>query len=858
MDSERINILMVEDDPGAYRLVKIILAESPQPVEFVIEPAGTLTEGLKLLAEQNFDLVLLDLVLPDSEGLETIDSIHKDSPHIPIVVLTGLSDEEVGVEAIKRGASDYLVKGKFFRDVLVRTIRYSLERKEVERKLQLATDKYRMIFENSAVGIMLADEQERLVSWNEYCEILLGMDKDDLYLKPVSSLYPDEEWDKIRSHNIRQKGTQEYLETRVIKKSGEIINVEISLSILKDTKGRTTGSIGVVRDITERKRTEESLKVAKEQAESAWAELEQVNLQLEASVEQAKLMTQEAVRANQAKSQFLANMSHEIRTPMNGILGMLELALDESISDKVADCLRTAKLSADTLLAVIDDILDISKIEAGKVSIEIIDCSLKQLLADIDDLMRPQAEQKGIEFSIYIDAPVPEKIRTDPTRLRQCLLNLIGNAIKFTDTGYVRLYLDRQGDENNTSIRFDVEDTGLGIEPDKQKLIFDSFTQADCSTTRKFGGTGLGLTITKNLSKLLGGSVSLASRPGKGSTFSLIIPAGVYTGTKPLMTEFNKKDARSEEQSEDSIRFTGQVLVAEDDTINQKTILAILKKVGLQAVIAKNGGEAVEKAIQGDFDLILMDMHMPVMNGYEATKMLRKKGFTKPIIALTASVMKSDADKCIAAGCDHYLSKPVDRRKLFETLSKYLSPAGSESQEQEVKDQSSHMEYENIDIVKDEVDRMSEFVSGGQGEQQTTTAEQQPVIMDEQKNSPKQDIIDWPEFKDRIGDEQMIQEIVSIFLDDNSKRLELLIEAQKVSNLQDVQDLSHSIKGSAFTLAAKPLSEAAHQLEVAAKEGNHEPTESLLAEVQRQFDDLKTLLSKPDWMQSMEVATGCT
>ncbi len=205
--------------------------------------------------------------------------------------------------------------------------------------------------------------------------------------------------------------------------------------------------------------------------------------------------------------------------------------MDEPLDDKVTDYLQTAKLSADTLLAIIDDILDISKIEAGKICIEIIDCSLKQLLCDIDALMRPQAEQKGIELTISIDTPVPEQIRTDPTRLRQCLLNLVVNAVKFTDSGYVRVHVNGQ---DSTAIRLDVEDTGIGIELDKQKLIFEAFTQADNTTTRKFGGTGLGLVITKNLAKLLGGTISLDSRPGEGSTFSLTIGAGVDVGKGPM------------------------------------------------------------------------------------------------------------------------------------------------------------------------------------------------------------------------------------------------------------------------------------------------------------------------------------
>lgn len=843
MNAEKINILMVDDDPGAHRLIKLILAEAKQPMEFVIEPAGSLAEGVDALAKRSFDLVLLDLALPDSGGLKTVDRMYKACPHIPIVVLTGLADEETGIQAIKKGASDYLIKGKFFKDMLVRTIRYALERKEVEQQLRQSEERLRVIMDNIQAGIVLVDPQTcTIVDANPAAVQMIGDATDKIVGSACrNSICP--EWNgQCPITDLKQDVDVNNAEHQLVRADGT------KLPILKTAIPVVLGGRKYILDsfvdITDRKRTEESLKIAKEQAESAWAELEQLNLQLEASVERANLMTQEAVMANQAKSQFLANMSHEIRTPMNGVLGMLELALDEQLNDKVTDYLRIAKSSADTLLAIIDDILDISKIEAGKISMEIIDCSLKQLLADIDTLMRPQAEQKGVEFTISIDTPVPEQIRTDPTRLRQCLLNLVGNAIKFTDTGYVHTHITAQGDKDSATIRFDVEDTGVGIEPDKQKLIFEAFTQADYSTTRKFGGTGLGLVITRNLIKLLGGTISLTSRPGKGSTFSLIVPAGVYIETQPLMTEFNRDEIRAKEKSDASVNFDGKILVVEDDSVNQKTILAILKKVGLQVDIANDGGEAVQKVTDEQFDLILMDMHMPNMNGYEATKALRKNGLTIPIIALTASVMKSDADKCIAAGCDHYLAKPIDRKKLFTTLGKYLPSQDSKDQKQKTKNQPNDTEDKIIDTVKGQVEQMSELISEDQCQQQVST--------DKRKGRTAQDVINWPELENRMGDEQLIKEILSGFLADNAERIELLTKAVKVENIEDIKELSHAMKGSAATIAAKPLSQAAYQLELAAKANNLNNADSLLDDIRNEFDSLKTLLAQSNWIQSVK------
>ncbi len=343
---------------------------------------------------------------------------------------------------------------------------------------------------------------------------------------------------------------------------------------------------------------------------------------------------------------------------------------------------------------------------------------------------------------------------------------------------------------------------------------------------------------------MLGGTISLTSRPGKGSIFSLIVPAGVYIETQPLMTEFNRDEIRAKEKSDASVNFDGKILVVEDDSVNQKTILAILKKVGLQVDIANDGGEAVQKVTDEQFDLILMDMHMPNMNGYEATKALRKNGLTIPVIALTASVMKNDADKCIAAGCDHYLAKPIDRNKLFTTLGKYLPSQDSKDQKQKTKNQPNDTEDKIIDTVKGQVDQMSELISEDQCQQQVST--------DKCKNRTAQEVIDWPELEDRMGDEQLIKEILSGFLADNAERIELLTKAVKVENIEDIKLLSHAMKGSAATIAAKPLSQAAYQLELAAKANNLNNADSLLDDIRNEFDSLKTLLAQSNWIQSVK------
>jgi PAS domain S-box-containing protein len=539
--------------------------------------------------------------------------------------------------------------------------------KQTQNQLRESEEKYRTIFENSAVAIMMADEQERLVSWNKYTEKLLGMNAEDLHLKPVKSLYPDGEWVKIRSRNIRQKSFEAHLESKMIAKDGQMIEVDISLSVLRNLEGKVINSIAIIKDISDRKKSERDSIFAKK-------ELEEANRRLEQAVEHANMLTRKAKIANNAKSEFLANMSHEIRTPMNGIVGMLTLALNKERDEKIREFLTIAKTCADNLLKLINDILDISKVEAGKLNVEIIDSSVSEILSTINSSMRPMATEKGISFNIVLKTDVPENIKTDPARLNQCLINLIGNAIKFTDTGGVtiELSLEKMGDK--AFVRFDVVDTGIGIPIDKQQTVFDKFTQADGSTTRKHDGTGLGLAITKQLAELLGGDITLFSEPGKGSTFSLIILANIDTASATMISndKWRKKDT-TDESSDEISNNAGKILVVEDDYANQQVILGVLEETNLQAEIANDGIEAVDKVTSGSYDLIFMDMQMPNMNGYDATKLIRKKGYTVPIIALTAYAMKGDEEKCLNAGCDAYLPKPVDAEMLFKTLGEFLS-----------------------------------------------------------------------------------------------------------------------------------------------------------------------------------------
>ncbi|MBN1788812.1 MAG: response regulator [Sedimentisphaerales bacterium] len=538
-----VNVLIVDDDELDRKLVKLVLAKAVSQIQFGVDGAETLGQACEKLSGGNYDIVLLDLNLPDSRGNVNVEKIFNLVPDVPIVVLTGLDDEEAGLEAIRSGAEDYLVKGDGLAYTLVKSIRYAIERKRSEYSL-------------------------------------------------------------IEAKN----------------------------------------------------------------------ELEQSNTRLVKATAVANEMAAEAEKANAAKSQFLANMSHEIRTPMNAIIGFSEvLAEEEPLTAQQKEYLKMILDSSKHLLDLINDILDFSKIETGRMDVDNIQCDIRALLAAIESTMNPSAKHKNLEFKIECADDVPTAIFTDPAKIRQCLINIVSNAIKFTEQGYVKISARKISQQDGQFVEFEVSDTGIGIPPDKLDSVFDAFTQADGSTTRKYGGTGLGLTITKQMAGLIGGQVSAESEVGKGSKFKLVMP---MTNTAQTQDDkgsgFGKTTAANAAQ-EIEPQFSGGVLVVEDIQTNQALIKTLLEKLGFVVTVAENGLEAIEAVKKQHFEMIFMDVQMPEMNGYDATKRLRSLGIKTPIVAMTASVVEDDEQKCRQAGYDNYLAKPIDHKCLVEIISSYLA-----------------------------------------------------------------------------------------------------------------------------------------------------------------------------------------
>jgi signal transduction histidine kinase/AmiR/NasT family two-component response regulator len=392
-----------------------------------------------------------------------------------------------------------------------------------------------------------------------------------------------------------------------------------------------------------------------------------------------------AEQASRSKSEFLANMSHEIRTPMTAILGFADILRSNLTQPDLIEAVQTISQNGNFLLELINDILDLSKIEAGKLDVEDLSCSPTQLLADVMTLVRVRAAEKGLALTIEFDGPVPSQIHTDPTRLRQILINLVGNAIKFTERGSVRLIaktLNRN--QSSPRLQFQVCDTGIGMTGEQLKKVFQPFTQADASTTRRFGGTGLGLSISNRLVEMLGGTIDVTSVPGSGTTFTITIPTGSLDGVKwldkPPETGSLPPDIAA--VSSKSVSLSGcRVLLAEDVPANQRLISFLLSKAGAEVSIVENGELALAQALAATaagqpFDVILMDMQMSVMDGYTATRKLRENGCREPIIALTAHAMSNDQEICLAAGCTDFATKPVDRQSL---LLKVANHAGKQA-----------------------------------------------------------------------------------------------------------------------------------------------------------------------------------
>jgi PAS domain S-box-containing protein len=521
------------------------------------------------------------------------------------------------------------------------------EQRLSEESLRESEQRFRVMADNCPTIIWVTDAAGRTRLANRMCREFFGTtfeqaDADQSRL----FIHPDDHASYVGKFLLAVRDRTPFrAEARVRRADGEWRWIASDAAPRLSSNGDFLGHVGITPDITDRKHSEEVLQKAKDAAEGA----------------------------NRSKSEFLANMSHEIRTPMNGVIGLTELVLDTDLTREQRGYLEGVKNSAESLLRILNDILDFSKIEAGKLEFEVIEFDLHQTVAAMLNVLGVRAAAKNLKLSCHLDPAVPARVLGDPIRLRQILVNLTGNAIKFTESGEVIIRVERAAESGEqVELHFSVKDTGIGIPRNKQQHVFNAFSQADSSLTRTFGGTGLGLTISTQLVERMGGRIWLESEPGLGSTFHFTVRLGIA----PVRSEEKPPPETAPRYVPQAGEPRRRFLVVEDNPVNSLVATRLLEKHNHTVRRAANGREALDIIEKETFDCVLMDLQMPVLDGFEASAAIRKKelisGGHLPIIALTAHAIAGDLERCLAAGMDGYLTKPINAKEVIATVERVL------------------------------------------------------------------------------------------------------------------------------------------------------------------------------------------
>jgi PAS domain S-box-containing protein len=619
---------------------KITPADISDPEELIAR-AMTLSAELSTAINPGFEA----LVFKASRGIEDIYEltyIRKDGTRFPAVVsVTALRDAQDTIIG-------YLLIGT---DNTARKL-VEAEQKQSDQRLRDQQFYTRSLIESNIDALMTTDPSGFITDVNKQMEALTGCTRDELIGAPFKNFFTDPERAEAGIKRVLSEKSVTDYELTARARDGKQTVVSYNATTFFDRNRKLQGVFAAARDVTEGKRVEMELKLARAVAESA----------------------------NRSKSDFLASMSHEIRTPMNAIMGIADLLAKTALSPEQDKYVQIFRRAGDNLLNLINDILDLSKVEASQLELEQTGFSLSEHVEIVIEMVEPRATEKGLKLLCTIDPGVPRDLVGDPTRLRQVLLNLLGNAIKFTNSGEVALHIAREpGFDAPTALRFTVSDTGIGIPDDKLDRVFERFTQADSSTTRRFGGSGLGLTICKRLTALMGGRIWVESEVDKGSIFAFAVPFEIWT---------------SPEEPADAPLGTGpgtplrplRILLAEDSPDNRTIILAYLEDTPYTVDVAETGAMACKMFPGGSYDLVLMDRQMPVMDGLTATRTIRaweqaNGRAPSPIIALTASALKGDREMCLAAGCTAFLTKPIKQHVLLKAIKDHSAPVPSQPRE---------------------------------------------------------------------------------------------------------------------------------------------------------------------------------
>jgi len=797
MMNERV-ILLVEDDEAIAELERRILARAGWSVQIV----HSIGNALALLSSQSFAAIVLDYRLPDGEPWAVVDAANAKLPRLPVIMVTAMGNEGVAAEALHRGVSDYVRKtGEFWKELPAAVTRVT-EAAAAQQNLHLGDALFQLIAGNLSDMILVSDLEGGIRYVSPACQYILGYQPHELKAILGLELVHQDDRDAVKEllSSLMRQG-QCSLICRLRAKQGGFRWIEANMNLVRDPAAGTPELIAIARDVSDRKAAEEQIKNLNLMLESRVEELDNASAALVVACQRAE-------DGNRAKSDFLAAMSHEIRTPMNAILGMTDLLKETELDPVQLDYIDRCRRAGANLLTLINDILDLSKIESGRFELEQVPFDLEDLVERTVEMLAPRANLKGVGLFARVAPESAVRLLGDPVRLQQILINLMGNAVKFTESGEIILTVTPANDSDPAHLRFEVSDTGIGIPPHKLGSIFEDFTQAESSTTRRFGGTGLGLGIARRLVNRMSGELTVSSVLGQGSTFSFnalftldegtplpaqvqetqdlvgqrvlvvdnnatnrlilskmcfgwgMIPAeascaadasalvhdamherrpfalalldvlmpevdgfetlsqirAISPDMPVIMTTSNNqsgdatraralgaaafavKPVRRSEllrlisaavrpaqqnppntaslSATDSLQAPARILVAEDSDDNRFLLEAYLNKQPYELSFVENGREALEVFERQKFDLVLMDVQMPVMDGLEATRRMRDferltERSATPILALTANALLEDVERSHAAGCDSHLSKPISKEKLVAAIESF-------------------------------------------------------------------------------------------------------------------------------------------------------------------------------------------